>query len=75
MKAFAALPLLALAGCSVCQPTRFTWPVFDDPLAALITASDSSTQPSFCWAQKPSRAVISRSLPSWMPVGGNSGAR
>ena len=41
MRPFAALPLLALAGCSVCQPTRFTWPVFDDPIAALITASDS----------------------------------
>ena len=40
MKAFAALPLLALAGCSVCQPTRFTWPVFDDPIAALIMADD-----------------------------------
>ena len=46
MKAFAALPLLALAGCSVCQPTRFTRPVFDEPLAASITASDSGTQPS-----------------------------
>lgn len=40
MKALAALPLLALAGCSVCQPTRFTWPVFDDPIAALIMADD-----------------------------------
>ena len=46
MRAIAALPLLALAGCSVCQPTRFTWPVFDDPIAALITASDSDTQSS-----------------------------
>ena len=46
MKTLAALPLLALAGCSVCQPTRFTWPVFDEPLAASITASDSGTQPS-----------------------------
>ena len=36
MKPLSALPLLALAGCSVCQPTRFTWPVFDDPIAALI---------------------------------------
>ena len=40
MKAFAALPLLALAGCSVCQPTRFAWPVFGDPIAALIMADD-----------------------------------
>ena len=40
MKPLAALPLLALAGCSVCQPTRFTWPVFDDPIAALIMADD-----------------------------------
>ena len=40
MSPFAALPLLALAGCSVCQPTRFTWPVFDDPIAALIAADD-----------------------------------
>ena len=44
MRPFAALPLLALAGCSVCQPTRFTWPVFDDPIAVLIADSDSSTQ-------------------------------
>lgn len=40
MKALAALPLLALVGCSVCQPTRFTWPGFDDPIAALIMADD-----------------------------------
>ena len=40
MKTLAALPLLALAGCSVCQPTRFAWPVFDDPIAALIMADD-----------------------------------
>lgn len=40
MKTLAALPLLALAGCSVCQPARFTWPVFDDPIAALIMADD-----------------------------------
>ena len=46
MRPFAALPLLALAGCSVCQPTRFTRPVFDEPLAASIMAGDSGTQPS-----------------------------
>ena len=44
MKTLAALPLLALAGCSVCQPTRFTWPVFDDPIAALILESDSGSE-------------------------------
>ena len=44
MRPFAALPLLALAGCSVCQPTRFTWPVFDDPIAALILESDSGSE-------------------------------
>ena len=43
MKPLSALPLLALAGCSVCQPTRFTWPVFYDPIAALIMASDSGS--------------------------------
>ena len=46
MRPFAALPLLALAGCSVCQPTRFAWPVFGDPIAALIMADDGGGQSS-----------------------------
>lgn len=43
MKPFAALPLLALAGCSVCQPTRFARPVFNNPISAPILESDSGS--------------------------------
>ena len=59
MKAFAALPLLALAGCSVCQPTRFTWPVFVDsaPLAAFRETGGESGGTSVTPVSEPVAAV------------------
>lgn len=64
MKPFAALPLLALAGCSVCQPARFTWPVLGDPISALIMADDGGQSSSAAiTAPEPATSVATPSTP------------
>lgn len=55
MKPFSALPLLVLAGCSGCQPTRFSWPGFVDsaPLTAFLETGGQHGGASTTLASEP----------------------